>query len=450
MSVGVRIVKARPGGYAGVVRCRCRRFLRSHMEETPLTPIAPSLPRLLARLRDMAFSAVWAYKVRSFFVILGVGFGVASLTLIVTAVDGAERKAMEIVEWFGPDAALVFGGNFKKHAVGARTLTLTQDDMRGIRQSLPGVTVVVPMRSKGDIPLKYQNAAVQGTLVIGATEDYAGAWNWPLVEGRDLSEEDVRLASRVAILGDKPARELFGEESPVGRTIQLDKFQVQIIGRLKYRGATGGGGDVDDRVIIPITTLTSRFNLDRKYYRAMRIKFLEPERMSAHVENLNSFLRASHGLDPSQDDDFSIITADEVLKFLAVFKGGLVAFLGVTAAAAMTVGGFVLANLFSISVSERSREIGLKKAVGATSQAILLQFLMEAAILTAIGGLVGLGLGLGLGQLLTRLGMLKILFSWKVFFLSLASAIGIGVVFGLKPAKQAAALDPITALRGEG
>lgn len=406
--------------------------------------------RLLSRLWDMALTAVWAYKVRSFFVILGVGFGVASLTLIVTAVDGAERKAMEIVEWFGPDAVLVFGGNIQKRAVGQRVLTLTQDDMRGVRQAIPGVSIVVPMRSKSEIPLKYMDAGVPGTLVIGATENYASAWNWPLVEGRDLSEEDVRLGARVALLGDKPARELFGQESPIGRTFLVDKFQVQVIGRLKYRGASGGGGDVDDRIVIPLTTLTSRFNMDRKYFRAMRIKFLEPERMATHVENLRSYLRMSHGLAEGQDDDFSIITADEVLKFMAVFKGGLVAFLGVTAAAAMTVGGFVLANLFSISVSERSREIGLKKAVGATSRGILLQFLFEAAMLTAVGGLVGLGLGLGLGQLLTRLGMLQILFSWKVFFLSLASAVAIGIIFGLKPARQAAALDPIAALRGEG
>lgn len=404
--------------------------------------------RPLARLWDMAFVAVWAYKVRSFFVILGVGFGVAALTLIVTAVDGAERKTNEIADWFGPDAALIFGGNIQKRAVGQRTLTLTQDDMRGMRQALPGVTIVVPMRSKGNVPLKHLDASVPSTLVIGATEDYASAWNWPLVEGRDISEEDVRLGSRVAILGDKPARELFGDESPVGRTILVDKFQVEVVGRLKYRGATGGGGDVDDRIIMPITTVTSRFNMDRRYFRAIRIKFLEPQRMADHVENLKSFLRASHGLTGDQDDDFTIITADEVLKFLAVFKGGLVAFLGVTAAAAMTVGGFVLANLFSISVSERSREIGLKKAVGATSRAILLQFLFEAAMLTAVGGLVGLALGLGLGQLLTRLGMLQILFSWKVFFLSVASAVAIGVIFGLKPAKQAAGLDPIAALRG--
>lgn len=409
-----------------------------------------ALLRPLSRLWDMAFVAVWAYKVRSFFVILGVGFGVAALTLIVTAVDGAERKTNEIAEWFGPDAALIFGGNIQKRAVGQRTLTLTQDDMRGMRQALPGVTIVVPMRSKANVPLKYLDASVPSTLVIGATEDYASAWNWPLVEGRDISEEDVRLGSRVAILGDKPARELFGDESPVGRTILVDKFQVEVVGKLKYRGATGGGGDVDDRIIIPITTLTSRFNMERKYYRAMRIKFLEPQRMEAHVENLRSFLRMSHKLSPTQDDDFSIITADEILKFLSAFKGGLMAFLGVTAAASMSVGGFVLANLFSISVSERSREIGLKKALGATQGAILAQFLMEAAMLTAVGGLVGLGLGLGLGQLLTRLGMLQILFSWKVFFLSLSSAMAIGLIFGIKPARHAARLDPIAALRGEG
>lgn len=406
--------------------------------------------RLWSRLRGMALAAVLAYKARSLFVVLGVGFGVAALTLIVTAVDGAERKAVELVEWFGPDAALVFGGNFKKQAIGMRFNTITEEDMRGIRQSLPGVTVVVPMRAKQDVPLRYQDKNVPATLVIGATEDYARAWNWPLVEGRDLSEEDVRLGARVAILGDRPARELFGDEPPVGKSFQVGKFQVEVIGRLKYRGASGGGADVDDRIVMPITTVTSRFNLERKYYRALRIKFLEPERMGAHVESLRGFLRLSHGLAPGQDDDFSIITADEILKFMAAFKGGLVAFLGVTAAAAMLVGGFVLANLFSISVSERSREIGLKMALGAPRRAILAQFLLEAALLTAVGGLVGLGLGLGLGQLLTRLGMLQILFSWKVFFLALASALAIGLLFGLKPARHAASLDPIAALRGDG
>ena len=155
-------------------------------------------------------------------------------------------------------------------------------------------------------------------------------------------------------------------------------------------------------------------------------------------------------LQPEQDDDFTILTADEILKFLAMFKGGLTIFLGVTATIAMLVGGFVLANLFSISVSERAEEIGLKKALGAHKSAIMLQFLVEACALTLLGGVLGLFLGLGLGQFLSRLDILVIQFSWKAFFMALAGSQAVGLIFGLKPAKQAADLDPIQALRGEG
>ncbi|MGE4505246.1 MAG: ABC transporter permease, partial [Desulfovibrionaceae bacterium] len=164
---------------------------------------------------------------------------------------------------------------------------------------------------------------------------------------------------------------------------------------------------------------------------------------------LRSMLRHLHGLGEQDDDDFTILTADEVLNFMAMLKGGLVVFLGVTATIAVLVGGFVLANLFSISVSERAPEIGLKKALGAPHSAILLQFLVEAAVLTVLGGLLGLFLGLGLGQLLTRLGILTIQFSWHAFGVALGSALAIGLVFGLKPARHAAGLDPILALQGQ-
>jgi putative ABC transport system permease protein len=406
-------------------------------------------PRLANRVVNMALEAVWAYKLRSFFVILGVAFGISSLTLIVTSVDGANRMAHEMVEMFGPDAAFVIGGDIKKRALGMRTMTLSWEDARRIKQSLPGAYLVVPMRAKGDLTVKYQNKNYTGVQGVGATANYADSWNWPLAEGRDISEQDVRRAAKVCLLGAQPAQELFGDESPVGKVIFVNSIPVQVVGMLSYRGmASGGGRDLDNRLIMPLTTLTVRFNLDRQYFRALRVKFLQPELMAAHVENLRGLLRDSHGLRDGQDDDFMILTADEVLKFVAMFKGGLLVFLGVTASIAVLVGGFVLVNLFTLSVSERSEEIGLKKALGARSSAILLQFLVEAAVLTLAGGLLGLFLGLGLGQLLTRLGILTIQFSWKVFFLSLASALAIGVVFGLKPARQAASLDPINALRG--
>lgn len=406
---------------------------------------------LFVRIQAMAFEAVWAYKLRSFFVVLGVALGIASLTLIVMSVDGANRKAMEIVEMFGPDAAFVLGGNFKKRAVGMRTLTLSYEDARHIRQSLPGAYLVVPMRAKRGQTVKFRNKNYQDVLIVGATENYADVWNWPLAEGRDIRPEDQKAGARVALIGDKPARELFGDQSPVGKVVFVNNIPFQVVGRLSYRGISGGGGgDLDNRIIIPLSTLTSRFNMDRKYFRALRVKFHEPEYMDVHAENLRSLLRHLHGLAPEEDDDFTILTADEVLSFLSVFKGGLTIFLGVTATIAMLVGGFVLANLFTISVSERSEEIGLKRAMGAHRSGIMFQFLMEATLLTLLGGVLGMFLGYGLGQFLSRLDILTIQFSWKAFGLGMLSALAVGVVFGLKPARHAAGLDPIKALKGEG
>ncbi|MEJ2699677.1 MAG: FtsX-like permease family protein [Desulfuromonadales bacterium] len=223
---------------------------------------------------------------------------------------------------------------------------------------------------------------------------------------------------------------------------------MQIVGRLSYRGVTGGGGSVDDRIIMPITTLTQRFNLDRKYFRALRVKFLSPENMKFNVENLRSLLRKLHHLKPGEPDDFTILSADEILKFLSMFKGSLLIFLGVTAVVAIVVGGFVLANLFYLSINERKTELGLKKALGAKKRAILLQILAEAVCLTLVGALVGMALGMGLGQLLARLGILKIFFSWRVFTLSVIAAVAIGILFGLKPARQAASTPPIDVLKG--
>lgn len=406
--------------------------------------------RLISRILSMGLGAVWAFKLRSLFVVLGVAFGIASLTLIVTAVDGANRKATEIVDMFGPDSALIFGGNFMKRAVGMRTLTLNRADAKRIKDSLPGAYQVIPMRAKSGQTVKYGNRNYQDVLIIGATNGYSKAWNWPLAEGRDISEEDERIGAKIALIGDKPSTELFGDDSPVGKVIYISNIPFQIVGKLSYRGFTsGGGGDIDNRIIIPLSTLLQRYNMDRKYFRALRVKFYEPDYMAAHTENLRSLLRDQHHLEPGEDDDFSILTADEVLKFLSMFKGGLTIFLGVTATISMLVGGFVLANLFSISVSERAEEIGLKKALGAHSSAIMLQFLVEACALTMLGGVLGLFLGLGLGQFLSRLDILTIQFSWKAFLMALAGSQAVGLIFGLKPAKQAADLDPIQALRGD-
>ncbi len=404
--------------------------------------------RLFGRILHMALTAVWAHRLRSSFVILGVALGIASLTIIVAAVDGAERKAYQIVDSFGPDAVFILGGDIRNRAVGQRTNTLSYEDVEVLRQSLPGAYRVVPMRAQHNLPVRFENQKMQVANIVGATAGYADVWNWPLSEGRDFSEEDILRGAKVCLIGDTPAQELFGDRSPVGRTIYIDKLPVQVIGRLSYRGFSGGGGSIDERIILPITTLTQRFNLDRKYFRALRVKFTSPENMDFHVENLTSLLRKLHNLTEGQPDDFSILTADEILKFLSMFKGGLLLFLGITAAVAILVGGFVLANLFYLSVDERKEEIGLKKALGAKNSAILLQVLAEAVTLTMIGSLFGMAIGMGMAQLLERLGILEILFSWKVFTYSTLSSVAIGILFGLRPARKAAAMVPIEVLKG--
>ncbi|EPR35142.1 MacB-like periplasmic core domain containing protein [Alkalidesulfovibrio alkalitolerans DSM 16529] len=400
------------------------------------------------RLARMALISLWAFRLRSLFVIVATGLGIASLTIIVAAVDGAQRKAIEMTDSFGPDAAFVIGGDIFSRALGRRTMSLTWSDVRALRQSLPGAYLVVPLRAVGNISLRYGNRNTTASLIIGATENYATAWNWPLSEGRDLNEEDILRAAKVTILGAEVARDLFGDESPLGKTIQANGTPLTVIGLLSERGLTTGHGvSVDNRLVAPITTLQQRFGLDRQYFRSLRVKFHDVHNMHANVENLRSYLRKLHNLAPGQPDDFTILTADEILKFLSMLRGSLVAFLGVTATVAILVGGFVLANLFYLSVSERAQEIGIRRAFGARSGAIMTQFLCEAVALTLLGALLGQVLGLSLGQLLERLEILEIQLSFKIFLLSMGSAVAIGLIFGLRPARQAAKLDPIQALR---
>lgn len=406
--------------------------------------------RIIVRILGMACTAVGAFRMRTLFVACAVALGIASLTLIVAAVDGADKQAREVVARFGVDAVLIFGGDVQAAASGRRTMTLTWNDARTLRDSLPGAYLVIPMRSVNNrVTLRSGNRNMDLPTLVGSTANYALAWDWPLAEGRDLREEDERHAAKVALIGETIAQLLFPDENPLGKTIFANNLPLQIVGRLAERGGTSGGGTpIDSRAIIPLTTLTQRFNLDRTYFRALRIKFHHPELMETHMENVRSLLRHLHHLKDEDPDDFTIVSAEEILKFLSMLQGSLVAFLGITATVSLLVGGFVLANLFYLSVQERQQEVGLKRAMGAKSWHITLQFLTEAVALTLLGAVLGVGLGVGIGELLTRYEILTIVLSWKIGVLALAASLAVGVVFGLKPARNAARLHPIEALRG--
>lgn len=402
---------------------------------------------LLTKALGQAWRATLAYRLRSVFVILAVSLGIASLSVIAATMEGAGRKIDELVSIFGPDAAFVQGGNMFSRAVGQRTRTISHNDVNAMRRSLPGVYVVAPMSFKSSVSMVNGNRNYQKDMIMGSAENYCRAWDWPLGQGRDISAADMERAESVVILGAEIARELFGDESPVERGLLLAKIPFKVIGVLSPRGASGSD-QMDYTVVVPLSTMIRRFNQDRQYFRTVRLKFEDPSNMEAHAANVTSLLRHLHGLGEGQTNDFSIVTSLDIQRFIGMLKNGLSVFLGITALAAMCVSGFVLANLFYISVSERGAEVGLRKAVGAPSLAITLQFLCEAVLLTLGGAALGLVWGMLIG-LTVDSALFSIEFSGSVFMLSLAAAVLVGIVFGLRPARRAAALEPISALKGQ-
>lgn len=403
--------------------------------------------RLAAGAFRQACKAVLAFKLRSFFVMLAVSLGIAALTVIVAAMEGANHKVNDMVNTFGPDAAFISGGSMISRAVGQRSKTLTWHDVRTMRASLPGVYIVAPMSFKGSVTLVYGDRNIEVDRLNGSTEDYSKIWNWPLAEGRDINTEDMTRASSVCILGKAIAAELFGSDNPIGKRVRIAGGVFSVIGVLTERGIAGGGGNMDETIVIPLSTLIQRFNQDRQYFRLVRLKFVDADNLDAHAENVKSLLRALHGLAPGEPDDFTVITAMDIQRFISAIKGGISIFLGITALAAICVSGFVLANLFYLAVSERSTEIGLKKALGAPSSAITMQFLSESVLLTSGGAVLGLGWGMLLGQVL-RGSLFSIELSWRVFAAAFLAAVVVGVLFGLRPARRAAAMEPISALKG--
>ncbi|KPK43163.1 MAG: hypothetical protein AMK74_07315 [Nitrospira bacterium SM23_35] len=401
----------------------------------------------LLKITFQSIHAIWAFKLRTVFCLISVALGIASITVIVAATEGAYQKAFEIVGRFGPDALLVFGGGEEARATGQRQKTITLDDIDAVKQSFYSAYLVVPMTSMRDIQVSYKDKKYQ-TLIVGSTSDYSQVWTWPVMQGSDFTGEDVKGLRNVGLIGQFLAAELFGDEDPVGKTILVRRIPVQIVGVLSERGTTPTGNRLDDRVIMPITTIMRKLQNETKYVSAMRIRFLDQQNLYTYVDEMRSFLRKRHRLHQEEPDDFTIISPREIVKFLVALTGSLVAFLGVTGLIALIVAGFVLANLFLLSVRERTKEIGIRRATGAKKRDILIQFLGESVLITTLGGLCGFLLALVAARLLMSIAQFPIHFSWKAFVIGLLLSWAVGIGFGLQPANRAANLKPIEAIKG--
>jgi putative ABC transport system permease protein len=401
----------------------------------------------LLKIVFQSIRAVRAFKLRTLFCLLSVSLGISSITVIVAATEGAYKKAFEIVARFGPDSLMILGGSEEARAIGQRQKTITLDDIEAVKQSFDSAYLVVPMTALRDITVSYKENKYQ-TMIVGSTSDYSRAWTWPVTEGSDFTEEDVKGLRNVGLIGQHVLSELFGTENPVGKYILIRAIPVQIVGVLSERGTSPSGERLDDRIVMPITTLMRKLENETKYVRAFRIRFVDQENLYAYVEELGSFLRNRHRTPEGEPDDFTIISPKEIIKFLVALTGSLVVFLGVTGIISLIVAGFVLANLFLLSVRERTNEIGIRRATGAKKRDILMQFLFEAVIITTIGGLVGFIFALLSSQFLISIAEFPIYFSWKAFVVGLLLSWIIGIGFGLQPARRAADLKPIEAIRG--
>ena len=400
----------------------------------------------LSLLLIQSFEAVKAFKLRTFFCLVSVALGIAAITIIVAATEGAYKKAYDIVASFGPDSVMVMSGSEEARAIGQRDKTITLDDLDAVRQAFPTAYVVIPSTWVGSTTVSYKGNRYQ-SLVVGSSSDFSRAWTWPVVEGSDFTDDDIRRYANVGLIGQEVARELFGNESPVGKFIQVRNLPVQIVGVLQERGTTAGGGSLDNRIILPYTTVMKKIQNEPRYVVAMRLRFTDLENLDLRVEELKRLLRYRHRIPDGQPEDFRIFTSKDIVNFLVALTGSLVVFIGIVGVISLIVAGFVLANLFLLSVKERVKEIGIRRSVGARRKDIMIQFLTEAVMITTAGGVVGFILGVISAQLLTYVAEFPVYFSWKAFAIGLVLSWAVGIGFGLHPARQAANLEPIEAIR---
>ncbi|WP_029521297.1 ABC transporter permease [Persephonella sp. IF05-L8] len=401
----------------------------------------------LLRIFNQSFIAVRAYKLRTFFSLLGIALGIASLSIIVAAVEGSYNRAYEIIDVFGPESIIIFSGSREERGVRHRQKTLTMNDLKALKEAIPEIKLIMPVLFVDDATIYYKGN-ITTSRVYGVSDQYEEAWNWYLIEGRFFNKQEIKTKQNVCVIGLYVREELFGKEDPIGKMILVNRLPCKILGVLSKRGTTPTGRNLDDRVLMPYTTVMAKINHDFLYINAIRIKFVKGAPVEKLIEKVRQILRQRHHLSPGESDDFFILSPTEIIRFLVNLTGTLVLFLGLSSAISLTVGGFVLANLFLLSVNERKKEIGIRRAIGAKKKDILFQFLFEAIIITIFGAIIGFGLAIIGAKMLTYIAQFPIKFSFIAFLAAVVVSVIVGVISALSPAIKAANLNPIEAIRG--
>ena len=354
----------------------------------------------------------------------------------------------------GVAAVIAMSGSTNQAGVrlgqGSQT-TITEDDAAAIAREVPAVQVAAPS-SRGNAQVVYGNLN-WSTGIQGVTADYFEARDWPVDEGRPILQEDVDGATKVALLGQTTALNLFGEADPLGQIIRIKKVPFTVIGLLSRKGQSSWGQDQDDVIFIPLSTAKKKVlgvsQANARSVGSISIKIRPDEDMTEAEAQIRALLRQRHRLQPYQDDDFWLRNLSEVLQTQEESSKVMTYLLAAIASVSLLVGGIGIMNIMLVSVTERTREIGLRMAVGARARDILTQFLVEAVTLSLIGGVIGILLGIGGSNAISTLAEWRTVLAPSAILLAFGFAAAIGIFFGFYPARKASRLDPIEALRYE-
>ena len=401
-----------------------------------------------------ALGAIRANVLRSVLTALGIIIGVAAVIVMISVGAGAQKQVDDVIKKLGSNLVIVVPGTTTSGgARGARgsRRTLTEDDAIAIQNEVPTVKVSAPtVRGSGQIIFGNQNWS---TVIRGVTPDYGQAREWEIADGRWFSNDEVRSAAKVALIGETVSESLFGNDNPVGQIIRIKRVPFTVIGTLVGKGETPMGNDMDDAVFIPLTTAKKRTlggrRLSGRLVGVVFVKSNSAEVVDDTIRDMTKLLRQRHKIRPGQPDDFFVRNLSSILEARANSSRVMNLLLAAVASISLIVGGIGIMNIMLVSVTERTREIGLRMAVGAKGRDILLQFLIEAVTLSLIGGVIGIVFGLGGSYIIAMIGNSPAIVQPYSIFLAFGFAAAVGVFFGFYPARKAARLDPIEALRYE-
>ena len=396
----------------------------------------------------MAWASLIANKMRSILTMLGIIIGVAAVIALVSIGNGVKQDIQNSISSLGSNLLMVMPG--APRTPGVRP---SQGSMKSLKVSdyqaiskLDGVKAASPYTANSYVSI-YQSKNWT-TTVSGVSSNFQDVNNWTMSEGRFISSKNVENRERVAVVGQTVVKNLFAGEDPVGKEIRVKNIPFRVIGVLNSKGNGTMGNDQDDVIFIPYTTAMERVE-GVDYLRMVYVVASDDngiDRLQSDIENL---LRVRHGIKDTNLDDFNIQNMKSIMETMEQTTGTLTLFLGAVAAISLVVGGIGIMNIMLVSVTERTREIGIRKALGATYFVIVTQFLIEAVVISLMGGLIGIALGIGASKLIGLASGMSTVISIPTIILSFAFSMAIGLVFGIYPARKAAKLNPIDALHYE-